>query len=533
MKTRVPFIKIDLEKTQRRLVKHLNLTVYKTIYQAVCANYLCRMRRKSLWMSEAYADHMVLQRDTVLKIRGHAKPGSYVRLSFAGHEAETFAGIDGRWCCLLPSMEAGGAYRMEVWSGRHRLVFRDVMVGEVWLVAGSSLMEMFLGGDSAWKEEQRCWQEQDGKGKQVFPLRFQNKLLAGKCYHQVFPITLCRLFNRYEIGRPPRWVVADAGNVGGVSAHAYYFARKLSGELNVPVGLICRAISGAGVESFVDRELLMDRMPNVFQGLLKPFISEEGFNARIKINFILSPYRNQKHFLDPGFMFETAIRSLDAYPIRGALYGIYPFLKGESAPYQYALYRMLIDSWRRQWGASFPVYFLQFGRWEAEGLSLLRDTMRRGVESLPGCGMVVGYDTIKPAEKDPIHPKERRQVGERFARMALYNDYGRKDIIPSGPVFREAQLRADGVYILFDWSDGLHTSDGDVVREFELAGADGQFVPVRASIADRQVVLSCPASLPVPLYVRYAWADHTTANLVNGEGLPVSTFNVKMQFVDL
>ena len=82
---------------------------------------------------------------------------------------------------------------------------------------------------------------------------------------------------------------------------------------------------------------------------------------------------------------------------------------------------------------------------------------------------------------------------------------------------------ADGKVVLsFDFAEGLTTSDAEAARCFEVAGEDEVFVPAEASIVDGQVVLTSKVS--DPKYVIYAWQGYTTANLVNGEGIPASTF---------
>ena len=104
-------------------------------------------------------------------------------------------------------------------------------------------------------------------------------------------------------------------------------------------------------------------------------------------------------------------------------------------------------------------------------------------------------------------------------------DYG-FDIVPCGPVLAEAVAEDGKVVLSFDYADGLKTSDGQAVRCFEVAGLDEVFVPAEAAIVDGKVVLT--SSVAEPAYVIYGWQGYTTANLVNGEDLPASTFKVAL-----
>jgi len=54
------------------------------------------------------------------------------------------------------------------------------------------------------------------------------------------------------------------------------------------------------------------------------------------------------------------------------------------------------------------------------------------------------------------------------------------------------------------------------------------FYPAVANIKDREVRLTCP-QVPHPAFVRYGWQPFTRANLVNGDGLPTSTFRVEVK----
>ena len=71
----------------------------------------------------------------------------------------------------------------------------------------------------------------------------------------------------------------------------------------------------------------------------------------------------------------------------------------------------------------------------------------------------------------------------------------------------------------------MHASDGGPLRTFEVAGEDGVYYPASAVIeGDRIRIKSVEVSHPVS--VRYGWQPFTRANLVNGAGLPASTFEL-------
>ena len=124
-----------------------------------------------------------------------------------------------------------------------------------------------------------------------------------------------------------------------------------------------------------------------------------------------------------------------------------------------------------------------------------------------------------------VHPKNKRPVGERLAKVALHNTYGFA-IEHSGPTLRSMEVKGKKVVLEFDHAKGLTTSDGREVIGFEVAADDKVYYEATAEIKNDKVVLKFNADI-TPKYVRYAWRPFTRANLINGNALPASTFEFK------
>jgi sialate O-acetylesterase len=58
---------------------------------------------------------------------------------------------------------------------------------------------------------------------------------------------------------------------------------------------------------------------------------------------------------------------------------------------------------------------------------------------------------------------------------------------------------------------------------FEIAGEDRRFYPATAVVEGNRVKVWSKV-VKNPTIVRYGWQPYTKANLVNGAGLPASTF---------
>ena len=92
-----------------------------------------------------------------------------------------------------------------------------------------------------------------------------------------------------------------------------------------------------------------------------------------------------------------------------------------------------------------------------------------------------------------------------------------------GPLYRSMQAAGQKLELYFDYAEGLQGRDGASLIGFEVAGSDGIWHPAQAMIADHHVVVWSD-QVSHPLQARYGWQPYTEANLVNGAGLPASTF---------
>jgi sialate O-acetylesterase len=140
--------------------------------------------------------------------------------------------------------------------------------------------------------------------------------------------------------------------------------------------------------------------------------------------------------------------------------------------------------------------------------------------SHPNTGMAV---TIDLDEKNNLHPTNKVDVGKRLALAARKIAYG-KDVVYSGPIYKSMQIEGKTIRISFTHTgSGLNLINNQQLQGFELAGEDMKFYKANAYIDGSEVVVFS-AEVPLPVAVRYAWANSPMANLINREGLPASPF---------
>ena len=465
-----------------------------------------------LQMSRMYTDGMVLQRDIPLVINGQAAPQERVSVVLEGpfrtKSKKTKASSDGTWSVRFPALKAGVGLKLTVEGEGKTLVYDNVAAGDVWVCSGQSNMYF------------RVWESVDGvESPADQDLRLYNMEIPFHLSMVKWSDEHVDMAKNKDFYRPTEWESCNDENVRGFSAVAYHFGRMLRERLDVPIGLICNAIGGSPTEAWVDRETLAADYPEILEdwftnGMLNQWCIDMG-----KINLGYPENTMATHPFAPTCLFETGIATMEQFPIKGVIW-----YQGESndfdIPMHEKLFGLLVDSWRRYWGnPELPFHFVQLaGLHDRYNWPEFRDSQRRMADAMPYCDMAVSSDV---ADSLDIHPRQKRPVGERLARLSLHYDYG-FDMVPSGPAIRKAVMDSDKVIVGFDFAEGLKTSDSQQPRCFEVAGVDGVFVPAAAVIADDKVILT--SDVDSPEYVRYAWQPYTSANLVNGENLPASTF---------
>jgi hypothetical protein len=129
--------------------------------------------------------------------------------------------------------------------------------------------------------------------------------------------------------------------------------------------------------------------------------------------------------------------------------------------------------------------------------------------------------TIDIGDPDNVHPANKQEAGRRLALIALNRLHGRR-VVCTGPVPVGTTVAEEGLRVRFDQPLVLN---GDGAGSFEIAGADGHFVPAAAKAAGDSLLLS-NTEVAGPVAARYAWSNNPAAILFNKEKLPAAPFLV-------
>lgn len=477
----------------------------KTVYGGITGNY------GGLQMSPLYTDYMVLQRRVPLDIHGTANAGDRVVVSIGGQTGSAVADNRGRWAVTLDPMEAATDLTLTIAAGGEKRLYRHVAVGEVWLCSGQSNMAFMLCQADTYRRDIAHVADPQ--------LRLYDMKGRWETNDVAWPASCLDSVNHLQYYRPTSWLAATADNARWFSAVGYYFGRMLRDSLNVPVGLICNAVGGAPVEAWVDRNSLETRFPAILRDWQNNDFIQGWVRGRAAKNLTHDSIRAGRHPYEPCYLYESGIRPLQRYPIKGVIW-----YQGESNAHNKdahaSLFGLLVDGWRHNWGnPAMPFYFVQLSSLNRPSWPWFRYSQLQLMKSIAHTGMAVSSDC---GDSLDVHPTRKQPVGERLARWALNKTYG-KAVTPSGPIYKDVSRVGNSLVVRFDYADGLSTADGKAPSTFEIAEEEGLYHPATAVIAGCTVVLTSP-EVKHPRLVRYGWQPFTRANLINGASLPASTF---------
>lgn len=438
-----------------------------------------------LSLPSVFGDKMVLQRNSNVPVWGWATPGKTVQIRTSWNDNPILATAreDGKWKIILTTPELKGSQEIQI-SARDTIILNNVLLGEVWLASGQSNME---------------WSAAAG-------IENAKRAIAGADNPNIRFFTVPhRTSEKPEKNLQGEWVQSTPETMKDFSAVAYFFAKKLNKSLDVPIGIIHSSWGGTPAEAWTPEKAIIN-------------------DPRLKKAASLLPYKkwdtNQ-----PGEIYNGMIAPLIPYNIAGVIW-----YQGEAntpnAAYYQEVFSSLIRSWRDQWDDDFPFLFAQiapFDYGENDWGVMIRDAQRRVLDQVQETAMVMTSDI---GDTTDIHPKNKLDVGIRFANLALAGTYG-KDIPAYPPLPKITETKNNRLILEFKNSEGLHLGSGEIATGFEIAGRNQIFHSANAILKGEQIILSSD-QVKDPAYLRYAWGNTSLPNIFNAAGLPLTSFLIKI-----
>jgi len=460
--------------------------------------------------------NMVVQRNQTLTLWGKAAPGTKV-LGKASWNCRKFSAVarpDSIFEVKIPvrdCIKGHPAQTIKLYNETGTFCYDNILIGDVWVLGGQSNMGISLCDAENGKEE--------AAGADFPMIRY---------YH--IPL--------HEVGEPvyewadktPKWLAVTPDVADWMSAIGYFFAKTVYEKTQIPIGVINTCMGGTTIQSMMDPEVVFgdERLARVFG----------------------EPFKDFNIFYRTGGMFNNFV-----YPVYRASVKGFVWYQGEANWSQYEDYpycqQVLMNEWRKNYTTSpdAPFYYFQLApyAYDCEGnaeaiadpkniypedyhgfLALMHEAQASFRELDPNTGMVCLLDAGDPCD---IHPRFKKQAGERAAFLALSKTYGFGDIVCEGPRFKDFKVEDGHIKISFTNAEGLRTNDGKAPRFFMVSPSTEPLfrTNVNAEIVGEEVWLSAPGlisedSKAEDFAVRYAFLPYPSTNLENGAGLPAESF---------
>ena len=210
--------------------------------------------QKNLIIPKLFSDGVVIQRDTLVNVWGQYLPNQKIDISCSwGFDTLTFSDSSGYWITKIKTINNSDEQSITVFSSEESIKIRNVLMGEVWLAAGQSNMEMTFD---------YCCNSTDSSSYEIkkanFPkIRMYNVKKA--------------LSNRPLNNTDGMWVSAVGKDIIDFSAAAYFFAKRLHLELDVPIGIIHASWGSSNIQSWTSKNVLvgLDGFAEKFKTLQK------------------------------------------------------------------------------------------------------------------------------------------------------------------------------------------------------------------------------------------------------------------------
>ncbi|MBL7220078.1 MAG: hypothetical protein ISS69_08185, partial [Phycisphaerae bacterium] len=527
---------------------------------ACCLSAPAAEEKPAIELGALFADNAILQRQMKVPVWGWSKPGTKIRVEFAGQKKTAAAGKDGKWMLQLDQLKASFEPAEMVISDNagKTVTLKNILVGEVWVASGQSNMQWKVAKSSC------------------------NKLSV-KAKGNVAPIREFEVTSVYSAPHPIERATGSwkNGEYTNYSAIAFAFAHKLYGELDVPIGILNCCFSSTSIQAWVPRVGFAGGEDEYTKGIYKKILETDpttpehkaawskfyrGLEDAMKENDVrikkgLAPRKispetpgNMSGNRDASWMFNGRLNPVIPYAIRGGIWNQGYHNMGEGLPYYNNLHS-LVRGWRMRWNRpELPVYFHQFycpgqkGRKDRDNNPTIGPAaeMRLGTwlaRDIPNTGMASQIDIT-----GGIHYSHKAVPGQRLALHALKNQYGKK-VVADGPMYKSHTVKGDKLIIEFDYAKGglvvaeagynaigrkkdstgfadpkIIKNGDDQVKLFYLAGDDRVWHPAGMTIDGDKVIVTSP-KVKKPRGVSYATAGVAfQPALYNRALLPMTPF---------
>lgn len=501
-----------------------------------------------LKLANVFSDNMVFQREAEVVIWGEAEKNSTVKGRLCGKTSECEV-INGKFRLTFCGLQVGGPFQLEVSSENQSIILKNILVGDVWVAGGQSNMQLRLKDSANGQEYIKESNYPEIRYYEVPEIEYEDDKI--------------RIPNLVDKG----WQASSKDTSENFSAVAYHFAKNLYKNLKIPIGIIDCNKGATSASCWISEEYLV-KNENVKIAYLDEYkksiknLTQEKEDEQIKelhesqkvyaekeqeykkkypektldelqhdIGYApWEPPIGRKSYLRPCGVYKTMLCKITPYTVKGVIW-----YQGEQDSPKSKLYKSLFKSVIENWRSDFenenlPFVFVQlpmFNDGNIDTWQIIRDAQLYILKTIKNTSMVV---TVDCGEKENVHPKDKKLVGERLA-LVVREDIYKENIKGHSPIYSGYEKQGDKIAISFDYAGAgeLIVQGGGALEGFEIGSKQGKYYEANAEIVGAKVLVYSE-KVKEPTSVRYGWKNYAEINLFNKYGLPASPFNTESKY---
>lgn len=431
-------------------------------------------------LAEVFRDRMVLQRDKSICIFGYGKGNGIIEFC---EQSYTFTSTSDKFYVYLDPQSAGGPFEMKVTLNGNTSIIKDILIGDVYIAAGQSNMEMLL-----------C-ETQDIEYFYNDNVRFFTE-----------PNTADEDGNLLH--KPTEWLLCDGNSVDNFSAIGYYFALQLQKSTGVPIGVISCSKGASRVDAWTSPE----------------YTQQQDYQKMLAVKH--NDYYVYK-FNHNSWLYNNKLLNIVPYSNSGVLW-----YQGESnrcheeAMHYAKLLEIMIKNWRELWQCDLPFYCVQLMPYnessDVADWALIRNQQQTVSQTVNNTYLITLVNTD---EKQLIHPTKKKKVAHALSNAVL-NVQHNESIEYCGPVLENYNVSNNGIELVFSHAEGLYIKN-NILLDTYVYDKNNKPLPFDFSVEQNKLIIVFGNDI-IPKKITMGYSNAPEHNLYNNSGFLASPFKLEL-----
>lgn len=481
-------------------------------------------QNKQVELAPFFQDGMVLQQNEPIVVWGTSISKDEIEVVFDGDRKKVSPDSDGNWKVVFDAERA--SFDVKEIKVNDVVVVKDVLIGELWLLAGQSNLVMRVeecGSDYPKVSEKAS--------KYIRFFNFKYITNIGKSAYSKEDLARSNEKD-YFIST---WDRVSDKNIGKQSAFGWYFGEQIFNQINVPVGIIASAVGGAAINNWIPREsmevnpltksyyesdwLTQNNVIKAHRSRAKKALST-GMTFDKPYIIGKTPYR---FMCEPDFLFSASMWKIKYANLRGVVWyqGEADATSNSNMERYKKLLPMLVDGWRNYFeDDDLPFLIMQLPRFKKKQWATMRLIQAEAAKSIKNTYIATNIDT---GELKDIHPKDKHLAGRKGAYKAL-------EVVYEKPLkhFIEVdsyEKKKNKIVIRFKGLvKGLEYKQ-EVNSGFVAGVNDKKLSPCDVSVNGDELIVSIPTGAKT---LKYLYEAFPIPTVFNSDGIPLAPFSIDL-----